>query len=179
MEELIKREDVFKGKLLNLHVDTVRMPDGYETKREVVDHPGAAVIVAIDGEGNVLLVRQYRHAVGREMLELPAGTREKGEPVERTASRELEEETGYTAKNWEPLAHFFSSPGIMTEEMFVFLARDLSEGASKTESDEKIAVVKVPLHEAIAMVQRGDITDAKSMIGLLLAKRKLDTMATP
>jgi ADP-ribose pyrophosphatase len=179
MEKLVKREDIFKGKLLTLHVDTVRMPDGYETKREVIEHPGAAVIVAIDGKEQVLLVRQYRHAIGREMLELPAGTREKDEPAEQTAPRELQEETGYTARNWEPLAHFFSSPGILTEEMFIFLARDLAEGASKTESDEKIQVVKVPLHEAVEMAQRGEITDAKSIIGLLLAKRKLDTMATP
>lgn len=177
MEELVNRQDIFKGKLLTLHVDTVRLPDGYETKREVVDHPGAAVIVAVDDAGQVLLVRQYRHAVGREMLELPAGTREKGEPAEQTAPRELQEETGYSAGTWEPLAHFFSSPGILTEEMFIYLARKLSAGQSKTESDEKIQVVQVPLGDAVAMVERGEITDAKSIIGLLLARGKLGKMA--
>ncbi len=179
MEELIKRQQIYSGRLLKVDVDTVRLPDGQETTREIVEHPGAAVIVPVDAEGNVILVRQYRHAVGREMIELPAGTRERGEPPDKTAPRELEEETGYSARNWEPLAHFFSSPGILTEEMFVYLARDLAEGTSKTESDEKIQVIKIPLHEAIQRVDRGEITDAKSIIGLLLAQRKLRTMTTP
>ncbi len=179
MEEPVKTEYPYRGKLLTLRVDTVKLPNGQEAKREIVEHPGAAVIVAVDGAGQVLLVRQYRHAVGRDLLELPAGTRDKGERPDQTATRELEEETGYTAGRWDPLAHFYSSPGILTEEMYVYLARDLAEGTSRPESDEDLHLVKLPLNEAIRKVESGEIVDAKSIVGLLLAQKKLETTATP
>ncbi|MGE5141409.1 MAG: NUDIX hydrolase [Rudaea sp.] len=176
---MIKQDVVFSGKLLTVRVDTVGLENGQEARREIVEHPGAAVIVAVDETQNVLLVRQYRYAVGQDSLELPAGTREKGEPVEQTAPRELEEETGYTAARWEPLGRFFSSPGILTEEMHLFLARDLAEGASRPEGDEDLHLVRLPLDEAVDMIRRGEIHDAKSIIGLLLAREKLSRMATP
>jgi ADP-ribose pyrophosphatase len=179
MERAIKQEMIFSGKLLTVRVDTVRLENGQEARREVVEHPGAAVIVAVDEKQNVLLVRQYRYAVGQDSLELPAGTCERGEPVEETAPRELEEETGHTAARWEPLGRFFSSPGILTEEMHLFLARDLAEGAARPEGDEDLHLLRLPLEEAVAMVLRGEIHDAKTMIGLLLAREKLGRMATP
>ncbi|MGB8644568.1 MAG: NUDIX hydrolase [Anaerolineae bacterium] len=179
MEELIERREIYRGRIIQVNRDTVRLPDGGQTTREVIEHPGAAVIVPVDAAGNVVLIRQYRYAAGREMIELPAGTREKGELPDRTAPRELEEETGYTAGSWELLTRFFSSPGILTEEMFIYLARDLTAGASKTESDEKIQVFTMPLRQAVQMVERGEITDAKSIVGLLLAEKKLGTISTP
>jgi ADP-ribose diphosphatase len=179
MEELVKRDYVYRGRILNLHVDTVRLDNGNETIREVVAHPGAVVIAAVDDEDNVLLVRQYRYAVGRELLELPAGTLEKNETPERAAPRELKEETGYAARRWELLTRFYSSPGILTEEMRVYLARDLTAGESEPEGDEELKLEKMPLREAIARAARGEIMDAKSIVGLLLAGQKLNRMSLP
>ncbi len=178
MEELIKREYLYRGRILNVRLDTVRLPNGNETIREVIEHPGAVVIVALDAADNVLLVKQYRYAIGREMLELPAGTLEKNEPPENAAPRELKEETGYTAQSWELLTRFFSSPGILTEEMRVYLARDLSAGKSEPEGDEDLQLVKMPLSQALALVERGEIMDAKSIVGLLLAGQKLHKMSS-
>ncbi len=176
MEELVNRVYPYRGRILNLRVDTVRIPNGAETIREVVEHPGAVVIAAIDSDGRVLFVKQYRHAVGRELLELPAGTLERNEPPQTAARRELKEETGYTARQWELLASFFSSPGILTEEMHVYLASDLAEGTVEPMEDEDLRVEQVPLSEALKQVGSGEIVDAKSIVGLLLAEKKLDTM---
>jgi ADP-ribose pyrophosphatase len=177
MEELLERQYLYHGRILNLRVDTVRVPNGGEAIREVVEHPGAVVIVAVDGEGRVLFVRQYRHAVGRDVLELPAGTLEKNEPPEVAAPRELKEETGYTAQRWDLLTRFFSSPGILTEEMHVYLARDLAEGTFEPMEDEDLHLERLSLQEALQQVRRGEIVDAKTIVGLLLAEGKLNTMA--
>ncbi len=177
MEELINREYLYHGRILNVRRDTVRLPSGHETIREVIEHPGAVVIVAVDEADNVLLVKQYRYAVGRDMLELPAGTLEKDESPEQAAPRELKEETGYTAKRWERLTSFFSSPGILTEEMRIYLARDLDEGKSEPEGDEDLQLRKIPLREAIDLVVRGEIVDGKSIVGLLLVGQKLNKMS--
>ncbi len=177
MEELIKREYLYQGRILNLRLDTVRLPSGHETVREVVEHPGAVVIVALDGADNVLMVKQYRYAVGREMIELPAGTLEKNEAPDQAAPRELKEETGYTARSWTLLTSFFSSPGILTEKMHIYLARDLSEGKSEPEGDEDLQLKKIPLREAVGLVARGEIVDAKSIVGLLLVAQKLNRMS--
>lgn len=177
MEELIDRRYIYRGKILNLRVDDVRVPNGGETIREVVEHPGAVVIVPLTADRQVLMVRQYRHAVGRDMLELPAGTLEEGELPEKAGPRELNEETGHTARRWELLNRFFSSPGILTEEMHVYLATDLEEGKLEPMEDEDLTLVPVPLGEAIDMVRSGEIVDAKSIIGLLLAWQKLNTMS--
>ncbi len=179
MEKVVKREYLYRGRILNLRLDTVRLNDGKEAIREIIEHPGAAVIVPVDAEGNVLLVRQYRHAVGREMLEVPAGTLEQGEPPDQAAVRELKEETGCSAQRFDLLAAFYSSPGILTERMHVYLARDLTEGESKPESDEDLHLSKIPLRQALGMVGRGEIQDAKSIIGLLLAWQKLNRMTSP
>lgn len=177
MEDLIDRQYIYRGKILNLRVDKVRVPDGSETIREVVEHPGAVVIIPITSKNEVLMVRQYRHAVGRDMLELPAGTLEKNELPEKAAPRELKEETGYLARRWEMLDRFFSSPGILTEEMHVYLATDLEEGKIEPMEDEDLTLVPIPLSEALEKVESGEIVDAKSIIGLLLARQKLNTMS--
>ncbi len=178
MEQTVRREYIYRGRILNVRVDTVRLPDGKETIREIVEHPGAVVIVAVDEHENVLLVRQYRYAVGMEMLEVPAGTLEPGETPDDAAPRELKEETGYSARRWDLLTRYYSSPGILTEEMRVFLARDLTEGASQPEGDEELKLEKIPLDRALGLVSSGEIRDGKSIIGLLLARQKLDTMAS-
>ncbi len=178
MEQVIKSDTIYQGKLLNVRVDRVRLPSGRETVREVVEHPGAVVIVAVDGAGNVLLVKQYRYAVGRNTVEVPAGTLEHGETPDQAGPRELKEETGYTAGRWDPLASYYSSPGILTEQMHIYLARDLAEGTSEPEGDEDLQLEKLPLGEAVAMVERGEIVDGKTIIGLLLAREKLE-MTTP
>jgi ADP-ribose pyrophosphatase len=178
MEELLERHYIYHGRILNLRVDTVRVPGG-QAIREVVEHPGAVVIVALDPDGNVLLVRQYRHAVGRDLLELPAGTLEKNEKPEAAAPRELKEETGYTAQRWELLARFLSSPGILTEEMHVYLASDLVEGTFAPMEDEDLHLEKVRLEQALKWARSGEIVDAKTIVGLLLAEPKLNKIAMP
>ena len=179
MEELIGREYPYRGRVLSLRLDRVRLPNGNESTREIAEHRGAVAIVAIDSENNVLLVKQYRHAVGRDLLEIQAGTLESNEDASKSAPRELKEETGYSAQRWELLARFYPSPGVLTEEMHLYLARDLAAGASAAEEDEDLHLEKIPLHEALEMVARGEIVDAKSIIGLLLAEKKLGSMMTP
>jgi ADP-ribose pyrophosphatase len=176
MEELLDRQYIYHGKILNLRVDKVRVPSGSETIREVVEHPGAVVIVPLTSKNQVLLVNQYRHAVGRDMLELPAGTLEKGESPEKAGPRELKEETGCTASRWELLNRFYSSPGILTEEMHIYLATDLVEGKLEPMEDEDLELVHVGWDEALEKVNSGEIVDAKSIIGLLLAEQKLNKM---
>jgi ADP-ribose pyrophosphatase len=179
MEETLSSQYPYRGKILNLRVDRVRLPNGNESVREVAEHRGAVAMVALDAENNVLLVRQYRHAVGRELLEVPAGTVDEGETPEQTAPRELQEETGYTARKWELLARIYTSPGVITEAIHIYFARDLAAGAHHFMDDEDLQIEHVPLTDAVAMVERGEIVDAKTIIGLLLAHQKLAPTMTP
>lgn len=170
-ERVIASERVYRGKLLTFRVDRVALPSGRETTREVVEHPGAVAIVPLLDDGRVALVRQYRHAVGRALLEIPAGTRDHpGESAEAAAARELEEETGYRAARLVPLATFYTAPGFATEEMHLFLATGLTRGAQGQMEDEDITVELVPLADVPALLARGDLADAKSLVGLLLAR---------
>lgn len=173
MEELVSSKYVYRGSVLNLRLDTVRLPDGKESLREIAEHRGAVAIVPLDNKGRVTLVRQYRAAVGRELLEIPAGTLEEGEAAETGAPRELKEETGLQARRWDTLVRFYGSPGVLTEEMVLFLARDLREGEMQLMDDEDIQPVKLLLSDALALIARGEIADAKTIIGLLLTRDKL------
>jgi ADP-ribose pyrophosphatase len=166
-EEVVESRDVFDGRLIRVRVDRVRFEDGSEHVREVVEHPGAVAIVPVLPNGDLVLVSQYRHAVGRALLELPAGTRERGEDPLRTAMRELREETGYRAGSMTELVRFYASPGWANEELIVFLARDIAAGAADTEADEDLEVKIVNPAEATQLIERGEISDAKSIIGLL------------
>jgi ADP-ribose pyrophosphatase len=147
------------------------MPDGSLHVREIVDHPGAVTIIPILDDGRVCLIRNFRVAVGRTLVELPAGTLEKGEDPEATAARELTEETGYRATSIEKLLEFVMSPGILNERMHLFLARGLRSGPTALESGENIQTFVVDWSEAMRMVFDGTIVDAKTLVGLLYYDR--------
>jgi len=168
LPKIISSEKVFEGRVFNVTVDTVS--EGEHTyKREVVHHTGSAVIIPVHDDGTVVLVRQYRHPAVRYLLEAPAGTLAHGERPEVGAARELQEELGLTASRLEKLAEFFVSPGFLEEKMWVFLATDFSEGKQNLDDDEFLDLVRLPITEALEMITSGEIQDAKTIIGLMLA----------
>ncbi|MBU0491960.1 MAG: NUDIX hydrolase [Chloroflexi bacterium] len=166
-EATISTKRVYSGRTLRLRVDRVRLSSGRVTTREIVGHRGAVAIVALDDEGQVLLVQQYRKPVERALLELPAGTLEPGENPEDCAFRELQEETGYRADTLRSLTTFYTTPGYSSEHMYLYLAQDLHPVAACAEQDECIEVLHLPLDQAVEQVRRGEIRDAKSIAGLL------------
>lgn len=168
LPRIINSQKVFAGRVFNVTVDTVR--EGELTyQREVVHHGGSAVIVPVFDDGTVALVRQYRHPVVRYLLEAPAGTLADGERPEVGAERELQEELGLIAGNMEKLSEFFVSPGFCEEKMWVYLATELVQGQQQLEEDELLDVVRLPISEALEMITSGEIQDAKTIIGLMLA----------
>jgi len=168
LPKTISSQKVFAGRVFSVTVDTVR--EGELTyQREVVHHGGSAVIVPVFDDSTVALVRQYRHPAVRYLLEVPAGTLAKGERPEIGAARELKEELGLVAARLEKLSEFFVSPGFCEEKMWVYLATELSEGEQALEDDEIIDVVRLPIAEALEMITSGEIEDAKTIIGLMLA----------
>ena len=168
LPKILSSQKVFEDRVFNVTVDTVS--EGELTyQREVVHHNGSAVIVPIFDDGTVALVRQYRHPAVRYLLEVPAGTLAKGERPEIGAARELKEELGLVAARLEKLSEFFVSPGFCEEKMWVYLATELSEGEQALEDDEIIDVVRLPIADALEMITSGEIEDAKTIIGLMLA----------
>jgi ADP-ribose pyrophosphatase len=168
LPKILDSQKVFDGRAFKVTVDTIN--EGELTyQREVVHHPGSAVIVPIHDDGTVVLVRQYRHPAVRYLLELPAGTLADRERPEAGAARELEEELGLTAARLEKLSEFFVSPGFLEEKMWVYLATDLSEGNPKPDEDEILDMVRLPIADALEMITSGEIQDAKTIIGLMLA----------
>lgn len=172
--ELIRSETLLQGRALKVRQDTLRTPDDRETKFEIVEHGGSVVLFPIDEDGNLLFVRQYRTAVGKDLLELPAGTRHEGEPFEDCAAREIREETGMEAGRLQKLGEFYLVPGYSTELMAAFLATELRENPLDADEDEFLDVEKIPLRQAIGMAERGEIQDGKSLAALLLAKSHLE-----
>lgn len=158
----------FSGKLVTLEVHHVRLPNGKEAVREVVRHPGAVVILPVLPDGRVVLVRQFRFAVGENLLELPAGTVHAGEAPEHCAARELAEETGYRGE-LVPLGAFYSAPGFCDEKLSCFLARCSRAGATDLDADEEVEVAQLAPAELASAVARGQIRDAKTLACLLLA----------
>lgn len=175
-ETPLRSERVFKGRIVNLRVDEVRLPTGATARREVVEHRGAVALVAVLPGPSVILVRQWRHAIGGELLEIPAGTLDEGEDPLDCARRELAEETGYTAENIDPVASFWSAPGFLTERMHVFLATGLSAAAGEADKDEIIRTHVVPWDEAVAMCLDGHIEDAKTIAGILACRGRVDAL---
>jgi ADP-ribose pyrophosphatase len=172
LPQLLSSEEMYAGKIITVARDTVR--EGEVTYvREVVGHPGGAGIVTYFDDGTTAFVRQYRHPTRRRVLEIPAGKLDPGERPEQTAARELEEELGVVAARLEPLSAFYTTPGFCAEKLWVFLATDLRETALGHETDEIIEVVRMPFKAALALIPSGEIEDAKTIIGLTLAARRL------
>lgn len=172
--DVIKSEIMYPGRAFTIRRDVLRMPDGRETKFDVVEHGGSVIILPIDEQGNLLFVRQHRHAAGLALLELPAGTLDKDEPPEACARREIREETGMAARQIELLGGFYLAPGYSTEYMYVYLATDLYEAPLEADADEFLTLERMPIAEALAMAYRGEIPDAKTLAAFCLAKPRLD-----
>jgi ADP-ribose pyrophosphatase len=166
-EETLSSELIYEGRAVRLRVDTVRMPSGRETTREIVEHGDCVAIVALDDEDNVLLVEQFRKPVAKELLEIPAGGIEPGEDLEDCVRRELREETGFLPQKVERLGGFYSSPGYSTEYLHFFLATELVSRPLQAEDSESIRVVRVRLGEVLGLITSGSICDAKSIAALL------------
>lgn len=167
-EERISSEQAFRGKLIGVRVDRVRTDSGREATREIVEHPGAVAILPVLDDGRVLLVRQFRYAIGRDILEVPAGTREPGEEPEVTAARELREEVGYEAATIDEMLVYYISPGWCNERLFGYRATGLTEVGAEPDQDENIEIVPINPHDAPALIATGEIADAKT-IALLYA----------
>lgn len=176
-EETLRSERAFDGKMLHVRVDHVRLPSGRESVREVIEHPGAVGIVGVTEQGEAILVRQWRHSVGERLLEIPAGTREPGEPPEATAARELREETGYEPGELTLLSAYFTSAGISDERLWLYLATGCTrEGGYVTSPDEHTEVVLVPRAGLSSLIgPDGEVRDAKSLVGLLWLLREETT----
>ncbi|HWI62477.1 MAG TPA: NUDIX hydrolase, partial [Symbiobacteriaceae bacterium] len=164
--ECIKREEIYQGYSIKVRKDTVRTAEGKEFTRDVVAHPGAIVIVAVEG-GDLLFVRQYRYAAGESLLELVAGTREPGEEPDVTAAREIQEEIGYKAGKLTKLGEFYSAPGFCSELLHLYLAEDLTPSRLPGDEDEEIEVERYSLQEALRMALAGELRDAKTLAGVL------------
>ncbi len=173
---VISSKTVFQGPVFSVVSQRVEEPDGVRVRRDIVRHHGSIVILAVDDfprPPRVLLERQYRHAAGQRLWELPAGSLEPGENKLAAAKRELAEETGYTASKWQRALFFYVSPGFLDESMEVFLARGLKKGLAQPEEDERIAVRFFPLPQAVRMALTGKIVDAKTIASLLWLEKKL------
>jgi ADP-ribose pyrophosphatase len=165
--EKLSSEKIYKGKVFDIRIDDIREGD-IEYKREIVVHKGSAVVIPVFDDGTVALVRQYRHAAGKELLEVCAGTLEDGEDPETTAVRELEEEVGMRAGKIEKLTEFYVSPGFLTEKMYVFLATELAETQQNLEDDEILSIERHSIPDLLEMIRKGEIEDAKTMVGITL-----------
>jgi len=171
--EFLRSETLLQGRAFRIRRDYLRAPDGRETQFEIVEHSGSVVMLPIDDAGNLLFVRQYRHAAGSDLLELPAGTRDAGESYEACAAREMREETGMAAGRLEKAGEFFLAPGYSTEFMAVFIARALTPDPLPSDTDEFLQVERIPVKEAIHMAEQGQIPDAKSLAALVVARSRL------
>lgn len=173
MPEVIRSERPYKGRILQVRVDEVRRDDGQISRWEVVEHGGSVGIVPVRDDGRVVLIRQYRHATGETLLEIPAGSVDPGETSAAGAGRELKEEIGHGARIIEPLGGFYLCPGYLTEFMEIFLARELYPSAGTPDEDEQIDIEEMPLAEAMRRVAAGEIRDAKTVAALALAAARL------
>jgi ADP-ribose pyrophosphatase len=168
-ERVINSQPIYDGRLVRFRVDTIELPDGRTTIREIVNTPGAVTIIPLTADHRVRMVRQYRSAVGEYLLELPAGTLRPGEPPEEAAARELAEETGDRAAHWKYLTSFYTMPGVCNEIIHLFLATGLMPGSTNHDLDESIEVVTLPIEQTLEMIRSGQIRDAKTIVGLLVA----------
>ena len=169
-EKTVSSESIYKGAILNLRRDKVTVSGGGYSYREIVEHNGGAVAVALTDDGNVVLVKQFRKPMEKVVTELPAGKIEKGEDPLETMKRELKEEIGYTASHLKLMAEFNPSVGYTNETLYIYLATGLVPGKPQPDEHEALEIKEIPLDDAIQMVINGEITDGKTMTGLLLTK---------
>jgi ADP-ribose pyrophosphatase len=165
------RQIVYQGRRLRLALEQVPLPDGTSTTKEIIEHPGAVVILPFLDEQRVCLVRNYRYTIGQTLLELPAGTMTPGEPPEETARRELAEETGYRAASWMRLREFYPSPGVIDERMIVFAAHELTVGPTNLDPGEQLEPVVLTWEDVLSKVLDGAIVDGKTILSVLLWDR--------
>ena len=170
--EILSSRTIYTGKVFDILVAEIREGQAFY-QREIVNHHGSAVIIPVFDDNTIAFVRQYRHAAGEYLLEIPAGTLQENESPESGAVRELEEEIGFKAKNIEKLSEFYVSPGFLTEKMNLFLATELTETAQNPDTDEFIEIEIISFEEAFAKIGNGEIKDAKTIIGVLLTAAKL------
>jgi ADP-ribose pyrophosphatase len=173
---VISTETVYRGRLFDVELATIALDGGVTAQRETIRHPGAVCMVPVLEDGSLLLVTQYRHAAGRRLLELPAGTLEAGESPEAAVARELQEEVGYVPGRVEALGGFYVAPGYTSEYIHLFACRELRESRLAGDEDEDIEVERRTLAEAVAAVERGEICDAKSVIGVLRWARIVESL---
>lgn len=166
-EHTLATKKIYKGKVVNLRIDTVELSTGRQTTREIVEHSECVAIVAVDTKDNVLLVRQYRKPAEKSLLEIPAGGVESGESPDNCARRELQEETGYLPQKLKKIGGFYSSPGFCTEFLHLFFATDLIPSKLSADDDESLELVRIPLRQIPQYIASGEICDAKSIAGLL------------
>jgi ADP-ribose pyrophosphatase len=166
-EEVLSSRTVYDGHIIKLRLDDVRMPDGRETTREIIEHGAVVAIVAIDADGNALLVRQFRLPAGKELLEIPAGGIDGDEEPADAVRREMQEETGYLPGKVEKMGGFYSAPGFCTEYLYLYLAADLTPSRLYAEDTESITLERVSVEEIPELITSGRICDAKSIAGLL------------
>jgi ADP-ribose pyrophosphatase len=169
---LLRREKKYRGKIIDLTVDCLQYPSGREALREIVEHPGGAVAIPFFENNDLLLIRQYRHPFGQTVIELPAGKLEKGEDPLMCAQRELREETGYGSDRWSPVTSIMTTPGFCNEVLHLFRADRIypvSGGQSLEEGEATLTIERVPLPAAVSMIHSREITDAKTIVGILMA----------
>ncbi|MCB9741762.1 MAG: NUDIX hydrolase [Alphaproteobacteria bacterium] len=169
----MQRLPIFKGRIIDLGVETVELPNGLSVELEIIRHPGAVAIVPVHADGTVTLIHQHRHGADGLIYEVPAGLLEEGEVPDLAARRELKEETGLKTKRLVRLGTIHTTPGFTDERIWIFLATELTQGPAAPEPDEVIEVVRMPLEQAIEMVDAGEITDAKTICALWKAQRHL------
>jgi len=173
-EKTVKRDNIFKGRVLEFYVDTVELPGGVEATRELVHHPGGVAVVPVDSEGYVYLVRQYRKPYEEVVLEIPAGKRDKGEEPIIGARRELSEETGLVAGKCVSLGEFYPSPGYVDEVIYLYLATELTCGDAHPDDDEYVENEKIHIDTLCEMIMKNEIKDGKTIAAILKAKMYLD-----
>ncbi len=170
-----KERKLYAGKVIDLNAEVAKLPDGREVELEIVRHPGGACALPIFENGDVLMIRQFRHAAGGIIWEIPTGRIDDSEEPEICARRELLEEGGVTAGRMEKICEFYTTPGFCTEKLHIYMATDLQPGKQALENDECLEIVRLPYPEALQMVHKGEINDSKTMIALLLAENKISS----
>ncbi|WZL74914.1 NUDIX hydrolase [Clostridiaceae bacterium 35-E11] len=169
-EKTLKSQKIYEGKMIDLRVDTVKLPGEKHATREIVEHPGAVAIVPITEEGKIIMIKQFRKPVDEALLEVPAGKLDENEDPSVCAARELKEETGYEAENIKFLFKFYTSPGFSNEIMYLYVATQLTPGEAMPDEDEYIDMESYPLEKLLDMIHNGEIKDSKTIIGIMAAK---------